>query len=399
MAKRTGRQRSQLPNCYYEGYLDKRSFKDKTSRKLWACLCGNSMFFFNEKRDADYVEKIDLSGFMSITDDNSQDRILDAARINLQMKNENIKFTAPNAEARELWKGYIHSIAELSVPSSLNLLPGQVHMLKQAVEEEKERLKSVSTPSISNSNPYISLKADMPACYQRVSRLSAELLLEREAKRGNLLLRPGSEANSFAVTTRQDLDGSVFRHYKVTRVDEGGFIIDVDNPVPCATLHDVVTCLVEKTEGVLIPLTMEGTYERRISFIMSDEENGERTIKGAPLNQVPPSLPPKPAPKIPTPEPASEQEEKENIYLNDQLEEKEEQTGCCPMIPLPPPKKAIMPPIPTPRRLTSPTPTPSSASISNNQDPKMRVYKDTPGQIHFAALSELKLKLEQKGKV
>lgn len=29
MAKRTGRHRNQLPHCYYEGYLEKRSFKEK----------------------------------------------------------------------------------------------------------------------------------------------------------------------------------------------------------------------------------------------------------------------------------------------------------------------------------------------------------------------------------
>lgn len=40
-----------------------------------------------------YVEKLDLSGFVSITDDSSQDRNLDAARLNLNMKNENIKLT------------------------------------------------------------------------------------------------------------------------------------------------------------------------------------------------------------------------------------------------------------------------------------------------------------------
>lgn len=91
-----------------------------------------------------YIEKLDLSGLISVTDDSSQDRNLDAARLNLQMKDGNIKFTvrgicgkyennplffpstssfsqffsllllqAPNAEARELWKGYIHSVMEV----------------------------------------------------------------------------------------------------------------------------------------------------------------------------------------------------------------------------------------------------------------------------------------------
>lgn len=51
---------------------------------------------------------------------------------------------------------------QLSVPSSLNLLPGQIHMLKAAVEKEKERIKKGPPPAVTSS-PYISLQADMPA--------------------------------------------------------------------------------------------------------------------------------------------------------------------------------------------------------------------------------------------
>ncbi|KAG7265040.1 hypothetical protein CRUP_033559 [Coryphaenoides rupestris] len=49
---------------------------------------------------------------------------------------------APSLEARELWKGYIHSVVELAVPESLNLLPGQLHMLNEAVEKEEARLRA-----------------------------------------------------------------------------------------------------------------------------------------------------------------------------------------------------------------------------------------------------------------
>ncbi|TNN66777.1 Signal-transducing adaptor protein 2 [Liparis tanakae] len=182
MVKLTARQRSQLPTCYYEGYLEKRSFRDK------------------------YVEKVDLRGFVSITDDSSQDRNLDAARLCLQLKDGNIRFTAPNAEARELWKGYIRSVAELSVPASINLLPGQIHMLKETVEKEKTRMLDVAPPALGAAAPD-DLHGGRPACFHKVSRLGAELLLEREAERGNLLLRPGSKGDSYAVTTRQDLEG------------------------------------------------------------------------------------------------------------------------------------------------------------------------------------------------
>ncbi|KAK5930955.1 hypothetical protein CgunFtcFv8_027149 [Champsocephalus gunnari] len=416
MARQTARESSQLPTCYYQGYLEKRSFKDKTSRKLWVCLCGKTLFFFNEMRDSDYIEKVELSGMISITDDGSQDRNLDAARLNLQMKDRNIKFTAPNAEARELWKGFIRSVAELSVPSSLNLLPGQILMLKEAVENEKERIKLAAAAI--NSSTYITLQAEMPACYHGVSRLEAELLLERESKRGNLLLRPGRIVNSFAVTTRQDFEGSVFRHYRINRKAAGGFTIEVDNPIPCATLHDVINYLVETTDGVLIPLIIEEAYEQRISYIQSDNENGEVSVRQAPANLVPPSVPPKPVSKRkPTPEPIEE----ENVYLNDQPEEKETESEDSSAVPLPQPekkatRKAIMPPNPTPapRMLSTASSSTSSTSStlkssasapqiscpssSNSWELRMRRLTEPTGQIPFAAMSELKLRLEQKVK-
>lgn len=45
------------------------------------------------------------------------------------------------------------------------------------------------------------------SCYYEVPRLEAELLLEREASKGNLLVRPGRDGRSFAISTKQDLDG------------------------------------------------------------------------------------------------------------------------------------------------------------------------------------------------
>uniref|UniRef100_A0A8C9X490 Signal transducing adaptor family member 2b n=1 Tax=Sander lucioperca TaxID=283035 RepID=A0A8C9X490_SANLU len=246
----------------FSHYVSLRVFV-QTSRKLWTSLCGNTLFFFNDMRDTGYIEKVDLSGFISITDDGSQDRNLDAARFILQMKDINIKFTS-----RELWKGYIQSVAELSVPSSLTLLPGQIHMLKEAVEKEKERKRNVAQPAVLNHCPYVSFQADMPACYHRVSRLEAELLLEKEAKRGNLLLRPGSNGTSFAVIAKEKL-----------------FSVQV----PCATLHDVINYLVEKTDGVLIPLIIEGAYEKNIS-----------TVRRASSTLIPPSLPSKPGTAIET---------------------------------------------------------------------------------------------------
>lgn len=404
MARRAARQRNQLPPCYYEGFLEKRSFKDKTSRKLWTCLCGNTLFFFNDKKDSDYIETIDLRNLVSITDDSSQDRNLEAARLNLQLKDGNIKFTVPSAEARELWKGFINSVCELSVPSSLNLLPGQIHMLKEAVEQEKERLKAAPpcTAAASGCSPYVSLEADMPGCYHNVSRYEAELLLEKEAEKGNLLLRPGRSGSSFAITTRQDLDGSVFKHYRVTRKPEGGFIIDLNDPIPCATLHDVVSYLVENTDGVLIPLIIEEPYDKSISFIRADNENGETSIESIQVatSKPPPDVPPKPVGlKLPRPEPAPVPVDEEPIYMNanpEALEVKPKGALAPPAPEINPRKKAALNPVPAPRRMPSASLAPCIPSSAGSADTRMRTQSDSRGQITTEALSELKLKLGQK---
>ncbi|KAM9849357.1 signal-transducing adaptor protein 1-like [Aulostomus maculatus] len=390
MAKRPGRQRIQLSQCYYEGYLDKRSFKDKKSRKLWTCLCGNTLYFFSDKRDIDYAEKLDLSGFISITDDDSVDCKLDAARLKLQMADETIRFTAPNGEARELWKGFIHSVTQLKVLSSLNLLPGQIHMLKEAVEQEKERIKNLSPSEVSTSSPPDILQADMPSCFHNVSRLEAELLLDREAKRGNLLLRLGRDGKSFAVTMRLDLNGSIVKHYRVTCKPEGGFIIDVDNPVPCATLHEVISYLVEKTDGALIPFVHEETYEKKISFIRSDKENGERTVEDASSNLVPSGVPKRVTSRIPAPRKAVVREFYENVNLetaktedtslNSQSQPDEKVS-----------KRAMMLPIPTPRQ-SAPSPSPSLSTSVPKKETRLKSQTDHMGQ----TISELKLKFEKR---
>ncbi|KAJ3599828.1 hypothetical protein NHX12_033782 [Muraenolepis orangiensis] len=185
-----GRRRSTPPHLYYEGYLEKKTFRDK------------------------YVEKLDLTDFLSVMDDSSRDPKLDSAKFNLHLKRDrHFKLTAPSLEARELWKGYIQSIVKLSVPSSLNLLPGQIHNLKKAVEQERER-------------------------------------------RNMLDLKPGDLPAS-----------SVFKHYRVAPDGNPGqgFIIALQEPIPCATLHDVIAVMLEGTGGAFTPFVMEDTYEESLS--------------------------------------------------------------------------------------------------------------------------------------
>ncbi|KAI2661781.1 Signal-transducing adaptor protein 2 [Labeo rohita] len=316
-ANRYRRVKSQLPTCYYEGFLEKKKIKDK------------------------YVEKLELSDLVTVTDDSGRDRNLDAASFTLHMKNEDIKMTAPNLETRELWKGYLLSVSKLSVPGSLNLLPGQIHSMKEIIEKEKIRQRLLSSPpSSSSSDYYITVQ-----CYHNVSRVEAEFLLERNADRGNLLLRPGRDGTSFALTTRQDVNGPVFRHYRVSRRHEGGFTIALEAPITCETLHDVVNCMLEKTNGVLVPLLMEDFYAKCITFAETDKENGERSVQCSKSSS--PVLPPKPA------------------FL-DSDDENGETIVCCPQVPSP------TPPVPPPK------PVPRNQRSSSDTNTRERIYLNVP---------------------
>ncbi|KAM9474787.1 signal-transducing adaptor protein 1-like [Clarias gariepinus] len=333
--RRAHRSRAQLPSCYYEGFLEKRSFKDRTSRKLWAALCGDALFFYNNSKDCNYVEKQELSNFISLTDDPSLDRKLDAARLHLRLKEDDIYLTAPSLEARELWKGFILSVVKLQVPSSLNLLPGQVHMLREAVEKENERLKEIAEKAAAEQaskaaatpdhNDYMSVLSEMPACFCKLARSETENLLEKHKDKGNLLLRPSRDGTCFAVTTRQEFNGPVFRHYRVTRIPEGGFAIAVDNPIPCTTLHDVIDYLIETTGGIYKPLVLEHTYEENIVYVDYDEENGEKSMRHASSSPVRPNLAPKPAPR-------KKRDQPESIYQNSSEEDNDlvDEDECAP---------------------------------------------------------------------
>ncbi|XP_061895022.1 signal-transducing adaptor protein 1-like [Entelurus aequoreus] len=368
MNMRPVRTMSQLPYCYYEGYLEKRSFKDKKSRKLWTCLCGSTLFFFNDKRDTEYLEKLDLSGLIEITDDTSVDCNLHAARLNLQIKDIHIGFSAPNAEARELWKGLIQSVSELSVSSSLNLMPGQILMLEDVVKKEKERQKNM----------------DMPDCFHPVSRTEAELLLERDASRGNLLLRPSSYGCAFAISTREELNGPIYKHYQVSRNPDDSFTINLDKPVTCASLPDIVRYFVDTTDGALNSLSREETYEQNISFVDVDNENGERTVRDAAVDVTMLDLPTKPAMTK-----ALSQEE-ENTYVNNSeqrifTDRRSSEPEIKAQV------KSKKAPIPA-RRKNPPSSQVSVTGSTHSKETKMRSHMDHLGQ----TISELKQKFEDK---
>ncbi|XP_017262706.1 signal-transducing adaptor protein 1 [Kryptolebias marmoratus] len=375
MAKRTRRTKCQLPECYYEGYLEKRS-TDQTSQKLWTCLCGNALFFFNEKRDADYVDKVDLAALISVVDDNSPDCKTDSARFKVQLRSESVKFAASNAESRELWKGFIHAVGLLSVPSSHNLLPGQIHMMLDAAQKEKERLANSSPTTADDPSPLTTTQIDRPACFFEVPWLEAELLLEREASKGNLLVRPGRRADSYAISTRMELAGPVFKHYRVLCNTNGGFYIDVDSPVSGDTLQELVNYLVEKTNGALIPLIIEDQYDKNISFVSSDKESGEKTQQSLPKPIC-----------VPTAVPRKHVVEKSVASEAKPVEEKNSPPACQSSST---PARILTPPTPAPRKGSIATPVSNQGNFRKLSPAEEQKKNLSP------AISELKLRFGQK---
>ncbi|VFV23030.1 signal-transducing adaptor protein [Lynx pardinus] len=162
-------------------------------------------------------------------------------------------------ESREMWKGFILTVVELRIPSNLTLLPGHLYMMAEALAKEEARRA-----------------LEVPSCFLKVSRLEAQLLLERYPECGNLLLRPsGDGTGGVSVTTRQTLDGSsVVRHYKVKH--EGPkYVIDVEEPFSCDSLDAVVNYFVTRTKKSLVPFLPDEDYEKVLGYVEADNENGE----------------------------------------------------------------------------------------------------------------------------
>ncbi|XP_047633432.1 signal-transducing adaptor protein 2 isoform X4 [Phacochoerus africanus] len=278
-----------LPSHYHESFLEKKGprdqnrspeagpwmgrnslrsqhlFKDSKQdyKKFWAGLQGLTLYFYNSNRDSQHVEKLDLGAFVKLTDEAPWGSSHDpGTHFCLVLRNQEIKFKVESLESRERWKGFILTVVELRVPSNLTLLPGHLYMMAEALAKEEARRA-----------------LEMPSCFLKVSRLEAQLLLERYPECGNLLLRPsGDGTGALSVTTRQTLNGTpVVRHYKVKR--EGPkYVIDVEEPFSCTSIDAVVNYFVSHTNKALVPFLLDEDYEKVI---------GPAPLKGGP-KQLPP---------------------------------------------------------------------------------------------------------------
>nr|XP_023500201.1 signal-transducing adaptor protein 2 isoform X2 [Equus caballus] len=255
-------------------------------RKFWAGLRGLTLYFYKSNRDSQHVEKLDLGTFVKFMDEAPWGSAQDPGiHFSLVLRNQEVKFKVESLESREMWKGFILTVLELRVPSNLTLLPGHLYMMAEALAKEEARRA-----------------LEAPSCFMKVSRVEAQLLLERYPECGNLLLRPsGDGAAGVSVTTRQMLNGTpVIRHYKVKH--EGPkYVIDVEEPFSCASLDSVVDYFVSNTKKALVPFLLDDDYEKVLGYVEADKENGE-SVWVAPSAPAAPSPDPAP-PKQPPPAP------------------------------------------------------------------------------------------------
>ncbi|XP_069834162.1 signal-transducing adaptor protein 1-like isoform X2 [Dendropsophus ebraccatus] len=274
--RRIYQQRSRLTSLplYYEGFLWIKRGRNKEV-KYWTELRGSKLFLYSDKKQEKFTDSIDLQYLSSATDRYSNQKQL--AEVILQLPNEEVCIKTETAEDAEEWKGFILTVSQLSVPTSLTLLPGQIIQLKEVLEKESTRRESETfeeTPVPCLSPVFHSTYEDveskvneMPMCFYTVTRQQATEMLINDEDSGNLILRPGADCKNFAVTIREPTENSCrpqVKHYKILRTDRG-FTIELERPVILNSLDEVVNHFIKETRGKLKPF-ISSIYDTQIVF-------------------------------------------------------------------------------------------------------------------------------------
>ncbi|KAE8631055.1 hypothetical protein XENTR_v10001059 [Xenopus tropicalis] len=238
---------------YYEGNLWIRRAMKKEN-KYWSELRGTKLFLYTDKLQEKSVDNIDLQSLVSVTNGGpeQQQLILTLAREQIYLKTE-------TSEDVEEWKGFILTVIELSIPNCVTLLPGQILRLQETLEKEKvrrnnEQNKEDSCQSAQSYGTYED-PSRMPECFHEVTRQEATDILNKMSNFGNLILRPGTISNSFAVSIKEPSSShlSQVKHYRILST-ETGYTIELEDPVSLSSLDEVVQFFVSETQGKLIPL-------------------------------------------------------------------------------------------------------------------------------------------------
>ncbi|KAG2466375.1 signal-transducing adaptor protein 1-like isoform X1 [Polypterus senegalus] len=254
---------------YFSGFTMKRRKGEKDYQQYYAELRGNVIFLYEDEKKSEYSEKLELQHLDSVSlvrmDVNTEEMTLTFPQEEVQLKLENY-------ENGEEWKAFIYTVAKLEIPTRLQLLPGQLLRLKETLEQEQARQMTPAPPAEEPSPPaplhcYEDVMTDMPPCFFTVSRSQAVSMLKESPSHGNMILRPGSNSLSYAVTVlNPQSSGSSIKHYKVN-IEHNGFTIELGTPVFTKTLNEVIDYFIKQTDGRLKPYIESDDYEVAINLL------------------------------------------------------------------------------------------------------------------------------------
>uniref|UniRef100_A0A8C5SSX8 SH2 domain-containing protein n=1 Tax=Laticauda laticaudata TaxID=8630 RepID=A0A8C5SSX8_LATLA len=286
------------------------------------------LYFYHTNRESQYIEKIDLTDLVSLAEDSCPRSVspmsTEKPGLTLKMRNQEIKLRMESLEQQEMWKGFILTMVEMKIPASVSLLPGHLYRLSETLKKEQERRSSLGVT--------LEREEKLPNCFFQVSRMEAVALLEQNENYGNMLLRPGQDGKSFSLTVRQKAPGAVsVKHYKINAVG-GEYIIVMEKPNYCSSLMAVLDFFITKTNGILVPLSVEKSYAMALEVMETDQES-KQSISGSPFEPEDPQPPGK----------GELMKPKSVVPLNSW--------------PAPPPPLPPIVPIPPPRRASVPQPT------------------------------------------
>ncbi|XP_055018251.1 signal-transducing adaptor protein 1-like isoform X2 [Boleophthalmus pectinirostris] len=264
---------------YYSGQLFKKQSGEKDFKKFYGELRGAALFLYEDVKQDTYTERLDLDQLKSM-DLDAPFKKMAPAIFTLTTGTKEVKLRIDNADTGEEWRGYILTVAKKEIPSTLQLMPGQLLHLKETLAQEKKRTAGLGPnpplpprPAfLSSSSLHTSTSSEtdnsshgMPSCFFSVSRQEAEQMLETNPEYGNIILRPSSRTNSYGLTMRQLTNsGPVMKNYRVTSIPNSGFIIELDSPVKVPSLNAVISYVLEKTEYRLQPYSPSEPYDTTI---------------------------------------------------------------------------------------------------------------------------------------
>ncbi|KAI9538839.1 hypothetical protein NQZ68_008915 [Dissostichus eleginoides] len=312
---------------YYSGHLRKKLTKEKDFKKYYGELRGATLFLYKDDTQDTYTEKLDLGQLKSMQLHSPYQKKTPTI-FTLTLKTEEVQLQMDNSDTGEEWRGYILTVVKKEIPSKLQLLPGQMLQLQEALDQERRRnpttqrpelpprplflrtpspfqsppasaspsaSTSVSTSASPSSTPpkdKTDNSTEIPACFFNVSRKEAEHMLKVNPECGSIILRPSTLANNYALTLRQQTSsGPILKNFRVTSTNVG-FVIELDTAVTVSSLNEVLKYFLEKTEYRLHPFVASQPYDTRIDMspVPKCVSISSAILKTVPKAQVAPML-------------------------------------------------------------------------------------------------------------